>query len=529
MPARSCPPWAIGLCLGLVVGLGAGRAAAFYKGCHQDITREVTDQGLWPRGASSPGLSPEQATLPNELDIDLGPESGLWTLSAIIGNQYVDGGRFDPGDIVAIAQHAARPELQHQHCLRAPEDDGPAGDGRALAGCKAFILERIEAALGPADLPDLDATETVRLQLIFRGEVDITLPRFAFQLGQASHALQDAFTHAFRSSDKQRVRTVLNWVDWLRGDAYSLERDGFRHLVDLDDCGAGSAGGPERRGAAAQATRELFLAVADDSGGRAGRLARAGAAVDAWFGIEAGCTFDNDWCGAAEPTQNAGLGCAAAGAGTSDVGEVVLMLLTLSGIGGGRRFRRPRIGSLVVAAGALALVPPAAADVIGKATPEEQRRLESRPLGLLVGGGISIDKAGYDVAVGVRYDLGRRFAVGLGLEYNPWFSIESGRTAAGTTQGYGVAVFRLDVRDYLELHTTVSAGVSVLMFDTFAAPKGTYGPFFALSPLGVSFRMSDRFRLLVEPAEIVMPIPQTRGIPLVYRQHRFSVALQTNF
>jgi hypothetical protein len=92
-----------------------------------------------------------------------------------------------------------------------------------------------------------------------------------------------------------------------------------------------------------------------------------------------------------------------------------------------------------------------------------------------------------------------------------------------------VNIFRLDVRDYLELHVTLGAGISVLLFDTFAARSGSFGPYFAISPLGVAFRMTSRLRLVVEPAEIVLPVPQTRGIPLVYRQHRLSVALQANF
>jgi len=246
-----------------------------------------------------------------------------------------------------------------------------------------------------------------------------------------------------------------------------------------------------------------------------------------------GCTAANRWCEASEPTQNAGLGCSAARDGPAHSGEtelVLVVVIALVGLAVRRRPSRREIGPIVVVVlGVFAVGRPAFADVVPKATPEEQQRLEARRLGVLVGGGISIDKAGYDVAVGVRYDLGRRFTVGLGLEYNPWFSIEAGRTVAGTTQGYGVGVFRLDVRDYLELHTTLAAGVSVMMFDTFAAPKGSYGPYVAVSPLGVSFRMSDRFRLLVEPGEIVIPIPQTTGIPLVYRQHRLSVALQTSF
>ena len=108
---------------------------------------------------------------------------------------------------------------------------------------------------------------------------------------------------------------------------------------------------------------------------------------------------------------------------------------------------------------------------------------------------MSIDHAAYNVGGGVRYDLGKVITVGIGADYNPWLSIETGRSTNGSAQFFGVGVFRLDVRDYLELRTTVSAGVSVLMFDTWAARRGAVGPYFAVSPLGVAIRMTGRLRL----------------------------------
>jgi hypothetical protein len=167
--------------------------------------------------------------------------------------------------------------------------------------------------------------------------------------------------------------------------------------------------------------------------------------------------------------------------------------------------------------------------VLAKATPAEQAALTARPFGLVVSGGFSIDNAGYDVGLGARYDLGRKFTVGLGVEYSPWLSLEAGRGNRGTTNAFGVGVFRLDVRDYLELRVTAEAGISVLNFDAWAAPRGSVGPFFALSPLGVGIRMTGHLRLLLDPAEVVLSIPQTTGIPLAYRQHRFAVAVQVNF
>jgi len=92
-----------------------------------------------------------------------------------------------------------------------------------------------------------------------------------------------------------------------------------------------------------------------------------------------------------------------------------------------------------------------------------------------------------------------------------------------------VGIYRWDVRDYLELRLTLAAGVSVLAFDTWAAQSGSVGPYFAVSPLGVGIRMTGRLRLLIDPGEFAVEIPQTTGIPLIYREHRFTVAVQANF
>ena len=155
--------------------------------------------------------------------------------------------------------------------------------------------------------------------------------------------------------------------------------------------------------------------------------------------------------------------------------------------------------------------------------------LVARRFGVLAGGGISLDNAGYQLVLGLRYDLTRTLTVGANVEYSPWVSIETWRTARGTTNAYLVGIYRWDVRDYLELRLTVAAGVSVLAFDTWAAQSGSVGPYFALSPLGVGIRMNSRLRLIIDPAELAVEIPQTTGIPFIYREHRFTVALQANF
>ena len=167
--------------------------------------------------------------------------------------------------------------------------------------------------------------------------------------------------------------------------------------------------------------------------------------------------------------------------------------------------------------------------LVAKAAPEEQRALVARRFGVLAGAGIAIDNAGYQLILGLRYDLTRTVTIGVSAEYSPWISLDTRRTTRGTTNAYAVGIYRWDVRDYLELRLTLAAGVSVLGFDTWAAQSGSVGPYFAISPLGVGIRMNGRLRLLIDPAEFALEIPQTAGIPFIYREHRFTVAVQANF
>jgi len=543
------------LAVGILLAL-ARPATAFVTACHQGITTDALTPGLWPLGAASPPLSHDFVLLENELSIDVAPGVDYWSLGALLGNEYQDVGPYDATDVIALADYAAQPDLQKTHCLRAPADDGSAGDLSALAASKADILDQLSTALGDGDTPDLTVTESVRLHLVFRGDADIPLTRFSFHLGRATHTLQDSFSHTFRSPDEVQVRTVLNWVDWIKGSGgYVAARDGFQHLYALDQCDASIMGALDRRAAAVEATSELIAAVADDEGGRAGRLARAGAVVDNWFGIGEICTADNHWCDAPEQNLTSLPGCAVA-PGRSR-GGVLTTLAVAALIARARRRCRRRgartaaaraaaflVGTLALTAGATARAADAPAPggdeqagdgrdevkggLVAKAGPEEQRALVARRFGVLAGAGISIDNAGYQLIVGLRYDLTRTITVGASAEYSPWISIDTGRTTRGTTNAYAVGIYRWDVRDYLELRLTLAAGVSVLDFDTWAAQSGSVGPYFAISPLGVGIRMGGHLRLLVDPGEIAVEIPQTTGIPFIYREHRFTVAVQAN-
>src|SRR6478672_9471479 len=130
------------------IALAAAPSAAFVTTCHQDVTRNALAGAAWPLGSQPPPLAGDYALLPNELAIDVAPDTTLWGLSVLLGNYYNDGGPYNSNDVVALAEYAARPDMQPAHCLRRPEDDGDTGDAAALGACKAFILDQIGIALG---------------------------------------------------------------------------------------------------------------------------------------------------------------------------------------------------------------------------------------------------------------------------------------------------------------------------------------------------------------------------------------------
>jgi hypothetical protein len=522
-------------------------ARAFVTPCHQGITTDALARSGWPLSATSPPLEGDHALLLRELPISVAPSArDWWSLSVLVGNLYVDLGPNTPDDVAALAQLAAVPDLQRTHCLRASADDGDTGNAGAVASCRAYILEQVGLALGDGDVPDLNATESVRVHLEFRGPADVPFQRYGFHMGAATHALEDGFSHAFRSADEHQVKTLLNWVDWV-GGSYDEARDGFQHLYALDQCGPtqpDSDTAYDRVAAAKQAAAELLAGVASDDGGRAGRMARATAVLDSWFGIQAGCTQANGWCDAPQRFLTSAAGCAVGAGAPGGRAGLPLIAALLWAVAR----RRPRAHRRGVALAMLALLslPARAArastddgdqdgrgevkgGVIAKATPEEQRLLELRRFGVVVKGAIGIDNAAWDVGAGLRYDITKSVTIGGDAELNPWFSVDSGHQVLGATNVYAVGIYRLDVRDYLEARFTLAVGISVLNFDTWAARSGSVGPYVAVSPLGIAIRAGSHVRFILDPGEIAIPIPQTTGIPLVYRQHRFSFGVQTNF
>jgi hypothetical protein len=268
------------------------------KGCHETVTRGALAAADWPTGANPQVPDGEMRGLADSLAFTVARNSDLWLISVLIGARDNDLFGASASDFTELSAIHNAAEGQDAHCLRAPSEDFGPGDATAVAACRAWIRAQVERALGPGSDIDLTSTDFVLVALRDR-TTSLTLPRYPLQLGRALHALQDSFTHTYRTPDFRRITTVFNYADPATSNAYDATRDGIEHRSDFDTCAATEGRQAERVKAATQASTELMAALARD-GTRAERLARVDAVLADWVTLEPGCTSDDDFCGSAE-------------------------------------------------------------------------------------------------------------------------------------------------------------------------------------------------------------------------------------
>ncbi len=524
----------------LAVLIGSARFAEAFQietavttGCHERITLAAIEAAGWPAGEQPPEPTETERRFIADLPFDL-PAWGRdpWTAALVIGVRYNDIEDNDPTDLAALVSVHNSNSKQPRHCLRQLADDGPDGDAEALVSCREFILEELALALGSGDAADLTTTEEVEVYLVFRDSTELELQRFAYHAGRALHALQDSFTHSFRNPDDSRIRGVLNWIEGNLSREHIVARDGHEHLDVLDDCSSSMPAIERREAWAREASTALLAAVADPQGGRAGRLTRAAAVLDAEFNIEAGCGVDNRWCDSVEPTLG---GCAAAPGSLAGTALLVLALLAL-----GRRGRwlgAVMVVMAVASASGDARAQPEAADATSVDESEQQVEQQERVIESLddtvkaswgvagtIGG--ALDRGAGAIAGGVRFNPWRDVGLGLDLEYNPWISLSNQEIAAGVATLAVPVHWTLKRFGSWELRTTARFGASMLLFDLVGAGKGSIGPFVGWNPLGLAIPLGGSTKLIVAPGDIAVPIPQITGIPFYYHQYRFTVGVE---
>ncbi len=551
----------VAILLGLVAIPGSTKAytvsSLFTPGCHEQIAGEAlrSVRLTLATAAPLPRTSDEQALI-NDLQFTPDPDMiDLGGATLLIGTRDNDLKGRSSDNLAYLGAVHGDPNNQDEHCLRSAGQDEPGGTEAAVASCRAFIRGRVAEALdglGAGGAPDLARRTSLPLYLSLRGQVDALLPTYYVRIGQAIHALDDTFSHTYRTLDGMKITVAMNWID--AADRTLVEsRDGPGHASELDACDDRDLLRAKKRQLATEATAALLRATLDPVTTKDQKMAATEAILDTYVSYSPGCTFDNNWCDAPErqykdaPTRWPG--CSSTG-GMGLVGGL-WALLALAMLPRRRKATVPIVAALLVV-GALSFPvgdaradtqDPAPAAAPAKPAPGEPH---APPLpvtvpvkqpgptdpakgawGAELGFFGSVNKPAVAVHLGVRRRLSTHWTVGVDGEWNSWISLYGpSQVRAGVANAYGTAILRFPLAyENFNLRTTANLGISYLLLDLYGAPKGSLGLYGALYPLGLEWKVSREFLLIINPIGIAVPVPQLRGIPLAYWQYRFGFSI----
>jgi hypothetical protein len=524
--------------LALLGALAAGSAHAynyaspFADGCHEGLSVDAL-LAVRERSSAARALptSPRDRVWIDDLPLALPPEArdlGAATLIAGVRDNDVKG--LDSLDVGELALVHGHPNAQREHCLRRSEHDEPAGTQQALAECRDYILERFELAVRNGfdahGEVDPEARTTLAIDLDIAGPARVPMPTAYLELGHALHTLQDSFSHAIRSEDGLRVRVLLNWIDYT-DDHLDSTRDGPAHRAGLDKCTGLDALRRQRLQRAAEASHALVRAAFRLGRSPEEKIEDARALLDRYLSFEEGCGRANDYCDAPElrySVSSMACGIVPGGAEGREAGVawVVAIVLVALGIRGRRRVPWHGVGALVLT------LTSARVSAQGTGTDLASDVACYDVSGLAARGGISasVDEAGAALAAGARYGVSPHWLFGLDAEWNPWFSLETGRVRGGVLNVYATLVWRSPVSPALALRVSGHAGFSTLLFDMYGAPSGSVGPYLGVSLLGLEVRLQTDLAVVLDPADVVVMVPHSTGIPYIRRQYRATVSLE---
>jgi MYXO-CTERM domain-containing protein len=586
------------LAIGALALAGQARAYTiethFTTKCHEKLTAEALRTAREALGlpAAPPTTVDERALID---DLQFAPDPDMRDLAGatlLVGVRDNDLKGNSQDDLTVLSAIHGDPTSQREHCLRGPDRKEPGGTAAALVDCRAFIQQRVLEALDGLDAsgkPDLAKRTALGLHLSLRGHVDALLPTYYVRIGQAMHAIQDSFTHTYRTPDGMKVTVALNWLDEVGGGLVEA-RDGPAHATQLDVCNDPDELRTTRRQLATLASSALLEATLDPAKTRDEKVAGVGRLLDTYLGFAPGCTFDNGWCQAAErqyKDAKGPLGCSSAGNAAEPWAVVAWSALGLLALAGGRRRRwRASVARWLVVAVASTFVagsaraqtevipspPPAVrptatststttpakpATATRAATPEtlttttttttsteENTHAPPAPTIVLVeepgpsdpsqtawgaalGTSGSIDKPAATLQLGARLKVSKHWTFGLDGEWNPWITINNARVGNGVINLYGTAMLRFPLAyESFNLRAGLSLGTSYLLMNLYGAPSGSLGLYAGVSPAGLEWKLSRTFVLVVNPLSFSLPVPQLSGVPLTYPQYRTSVALE---
>jgi len=509
-------------------------SSAVSAGCHEKVTTDALRAVRLELAAAAPlGADRNDRALID--DLQFAPTDDMTDLGGatlLLGVRDNDLQGHDALDASQLALVHGNPGTQMQHCLRGAHEEGSDGAQAALEACRNFILERVGQALEGLDetgAPDPGNRTSLRVYLALRHGVNAPLPTYYVRMGQALHTVEDSFTHTFRTTDGMAITTLLDWVDVVNRD-FTEANDGPPHSTELDRCDDPDDLRRRRRELATLAATAVLRATLVPGQTHDQKMAGVKAALDAYLGYSPGWTFDNGWCDAPEHAYSNGsaLGCDVGGSGSGGAvptwsGVPLAALAAL--FARGRRRRR-----VLLALGVAWLVVVASPRAFAQApVPEPGPPAPARTaLGGYVGGSGSISDEAFAGTLGARLRLTKHWTFGVDGEWNPFIAVNGASTVrAGAFNLYGTVIFRLPLAyEKFNLRITGNAGMSRLLIDLYGAPKGSTGLYAGLAPLGLEWKMSCLFYLIVNPLNVAVPVPQLRGVPFSYPQYRASVGLE---
>src|SRR3569623_112317 len=398
------------------------------------------------------------------------------------------------------------------------------------------------------------------------------LTQFSVKLGQAVHALEDGFTHTYRTSDGTHVTTVMNWIDYVSTGGAQPERDGPPHVSGMDHCEGSDPLVARNITLATTAATALMEIALDPSKTNDDKLAAVDALTAQYLTDQPGCDFSNHYCDAPEANVVA----PSTGRNASGAGAGWLVMIAIAVAAALRRRRWVVVAATCAIAGSVAAQPapdPGTGSGSGSAMPpvvtdappdapaipvtpdkpadaaavqqglepgrdvktptvtEVEKIREDKQLGSPRGAAFMIGGAfvhgALATSVGGRYRLNERWPLGVGLEWNPWITSVPWAQKAGAGSVYATVIHRSPMTlDRVNLRTTLSLGASTLLFYVSCAPKFDICPYVGLSPLGIDYDIGSGVRLVIDPLGVSVPVPHVGLIPLYYEQFRTMIGIQ---
>jgi hypothetical protein len=527
-----------------LTGLCAARADAWqiedpiHHACHERISQAALTRTGYVTEPSP--LTGDDARLRDNLEFDASPyDANIYALSLVLGVRNADthgGADFSFGN---NANAANADDDQRAHCLRTKSQDGPEGDAAAVADCRAWIESLYWQALSSLDADgnvSADARSDATVATEFQGSVSYPLSGLYYYGGRAIHAVQDSFTHSFRSADGHRIRHVFNWSDQVSCTLDEAE-DGHGHETVLDDCENGDPSEAERFELATQASTDLLSALTEP-GSHAERAERIATFLESWMSYEPDCTLENAYCDSPvydwlkhssrsdKDICEGPLNCTSASPAQPPQklshGLLVATALALGALG----LRRRKFVAAAVLGGAVLVLPGVAhAEESNEEAPAQRERRAVGGPRLEARASLSVDNPAYAFGLAGLYAF-KRADVGVFAELNPWYSIERRRMSLGATNFGVLGHYLHPLRRDLVLRFGLGVGLSMLNADMLGVNAGNLGVFLDVRAMGLIWEFADGVALTADPLDLALPAPGLTGWPLLFTQHRFSLGLQ---